>query len=115
MNSVECVKKICRERGIRISRLEKDLGFANGYISQLKKGVFPDDRLIMIADYLGVDPWYLSSGAEEIPEIKKPVTVSDGKSADDDRHEYVNKLFDQLTFENQILAVDYLKKLSQSQ
>lgn len=54
MNSVERVKKICKERKIPISRLEKDLGFSNGYISQLRKGTFPSDRLIMIADYLGL-------------------------------------------------------------
>lgn len=38
MNSVERVKAICKERKIPISRLEKDLGFANGYIGQLRKG-----------------------------------------------------------------------------
>lgn len=45
MNSVERVKQLCKERKIPISRLEKDLGFANGYIGQLRKGTFPDDRL----------------------------------------------------------------------
>lgn len=45
MTSVEIVKNICKERKIPISKLEKDLGFSNGYISQLKKGVFPADRL----------------------------------------------------------------------
>ena len=54
MNSVERVKAICKERKIPISRLEKDCGFANGYIGQLKKGSFPDDRAIKIADYLGI-------------------------------------------------------------
>ena len=54
MNSVERVKTICRERKIPISRLEKELNFANGYIGQLKKGTFPDDRLLMIANYLDV-------------------------------------------------------------
>lgn len=54
MNSVERVKKICKERKIPISRLEKDLGFSNGYIGQLKKGTFPSDRLVLIADYLGL-------------------------------------------------------------
>ena len=39
MNSVEKVKAICKERKIAISKLEKDLGFSNGYIGQLRKGV----------------------------------------------------------------------------
>ncbi len=59
MNSVECVKNLCKERKIPISRLEKELGFANGYINQLRKGVFPSDRLKQIAEYFGVSVDYL--------------------------------------------------------
>lgn len=65
MNSVERVKTICRERKIAISKLEKDLGFSNGYIGQLKKGVFPEDRLRKIADYLKVSAEYLATGEEQ--------------------------------------------------
>ena len=61
MNTVEFVKKICKERNIPLSRMEKSLGFANGYIGGLKKGTFPSDRLRKIADYLGVTPDYLDS------------------------------------------------------
>lgn len=64
MNSVERVKSICKNRKIPISKLEKDLGFSNGYIGQLRKGVFPDDRLGKIADYLGVTVDYLMNGEE---------------------------------------------------
>ena len=54
MDSVEKVKILCKEKGIALSKIEKDLGFANGYIGGLKKGVFPYNRLLAIADYLGV-------------------------------------------------------------
>lgn len=64
MTSVERVKAMCKERKIAISRLEKDLGFSNGYIGQLRKGVFPDDRLRMIADYFGVALEYLTGDTE---------------------------------------------------
>ena len=66
MNSVDRVKKICKERKIPISRLERDLGFSNGYIGQLRKGVFPSDRLTLIADYLNVSVDYLMTGTDEI-------------------------------------------------
>lgn len=70
MNSVERVKLICKERNIAISRLEKDLGYANGYIGQLRKGVFPDDRLVEIAKYLGVPTDYLLTGEQkEMPAL----------------------------------------------
>ena len=54
MSSVELVKQICKERKIPISRLERDLNFSNGYVAQLKKGVFPADRLVAISKYLDV-------------------------------------------------------------
>lgn len=54
MNTVERVKSICRDRKIPISRLERELGYANGYIGQLKKGTFPDTRLREISTYLNV-------------------------------------------------------------
>ena len=54
MNSVDKVKELCKEKKIAISRLEKDLGFSNGYIRGLREGKFPSDRLKAIAEYLGV-------------------------------------------------------------
>lgn len=65
MNSVERVKTLCKERKIPISKLERDLGFANGYISQLRKGVFPSDRLKDIATYFNVSLEYLMTGEEK--------------------------------------------------
>lgn len=62
MNSVERVKQICKDKKIPISKLERDLGFSNGYIRQLKKGVFPDNKLISIAHYLNVTVEYLMTG-----------------------------------------------------
>ncbi len=64
MNSVDRVKNICKERKIPISRLERDLGFSNGYIGQLKKGTFPADRLNSIANYLNLSPQYIMTGQE---------------------------------------------------
>ena len=54
MNTVDKVKSLCKTRKIPISRLERDLGFSNGYIGQLKKGTFPNDRLVAISDYLKI-------------------------------------------------------------
>ncbi len=61
MTSTERVKTICKERKIPISRLEKDCGFSNGYIGQLKKDL-PLDRAIKIAEYLGVTIDFLTTG-----------------------------------------------------
>lgn len=65
MNSVERVKTICKDRKIPISKLERDLGYSNGYIGQLRKGTFPNDRLKEIAEYLEVSIDYLMTGKEK--------------------------------------------------
>jgi transcriptional regulator with XRE-family HTH domain len=78
MNSVERVKAICKERKIAISKLEKDLGFSNGYISQLRKGSFPADRLMAIAEYLGLSVDYLATGDNE----KKPALKNENELDD---------------------------------
>lgn len=64
MNTVERLKSILKERKIAVSKLERECGFANGYISQLRKGSIPDDRLKIIADYLNVSSYYLTTGEE---------------------------------------------------
>ncbi|MDD3394314.1 MAG: helix-turn-helix transcriptional regulator [Anaerotignum sp.] len=69
MNTVELVKKLCKEKGIAISRLERDCGFSNGYIRKLKEGKFPSDRLSVIAEYLNVSIDYLLTGKEPEPNI----------------------------------------------
>lgn len=64
MNTVERIKSICKERKIAISTLEKECGFANGYIGQLRKGSMPDDRLRRVADFLELSTNYLMYGAD---------------------------------------------------
>lgn len=80
MNSVERVKAICKERKIPISKLESDLRFSNGYVGQLRKGVFPADRLAKIASYLEVTTDYLLTGEEP----KKAPTDGGREISDDD-------------------------------
>lgn len=75
MNTVEKVKALCKERKIPISRLERDLGYGNGYIGQLKKGTFPNDRLLEIANYLNVSAAFLS-GEEKKPTPEGELTES---------------------------------------
>lgn len=67
MNTVERIIELCKERGIAISRLEKDLGFANGYFGGLRKGSLPADRLQKVADYFGVSASFLMNGEHQSP------------------------------------------------
>lgn len=83
MNSVERVKTICKERKIPISKLEKDLGFSNGYIGQLRKGVFPNDRLFKISEYLNLSYEYLSSGIDSNNRTGNQLTTRDQRDIND--------------------------------
>ena len=64
-NSIQYVREICKERGIPVSRLERDCGFANGYLNPQKLQKLPYERAAAIARYLGVNLNYLLTGAEE--------------------------------------------------
>lgn len=57
MSAQEKVLQICKEKGIAVSKLERDLGFSNGYIKGLKSGKISAERVRMIGDYLTV-PYY---------------------------------------------------------
>ena len=73
MDTVETVLKLCNDRNVKVSRLEKDLGFGNGYIKSLKRGKIPVDRVAMIAEYFNVPINTFTDGNE-----KKPATDGDG-------------------------------------
>lgn len=66
MNVVERVQYECKKKKIPISRLERECGFSNGYIRNLREGKIPADRLQAIADYLKVPYLYLLNGEPEI-------------------------------------------------
>lgn len=59
MNCSDVIKTICYERKIPIRRLESDLGFSNGYISQLKSKSMKADRAKKVAAYLDIPTDYL--------------------------------------------------------
>ena len=71
-NSVEFVRKVCRQRGIAISQLEKDCGFANGYLNPKKMTKLPYDRAVQIAKYLHVTAQEVLTG-----ELPKEVDAGD--------------------------------------
>lgn len=63
-NSIQYVREICKQRGIPVSRLERDCGFANGYLNPQKLQKLPYDRAVVIARYLDLNIDYLLTGEE---------------------------------------------------
>lgn len=89
MTSVDKVKALCKERKVAIYKLEKDLGFGNAYISQLKKGDIPIDRIYKIADYFGISASYFfdkeKSAQPELSEADKELFDVIGKLTDEEK------------------------------
>lgn len=68
MNITDRIKALCKEKGISVRKLEQDLGFANAYVIQINPETIQHSRLVKIADYLGVSPEYLLTGAVQTNE-----------------------------------------------
>lgn len=108
LTPVEKVLELCKRRSVAPSKVEKDLGFGNGYLNPKKVDDIKFKRLEIILNYLGVD-WIEFFTGEE-----KPATDGDGQN-DDEKHKLVNSLFDQLPFEDQVEAINKLRSLAQRQ
>lgn len=62
MTTYEIIKELCKERGIAVTALEKELGFGRGSIGKLRNGSTTIERLQKIADFFNVSIEYLNSG-----------------------------------------------------
>ena len=59
---IQRIKNLCKFMNISVSKLERDCGFSNSYITNLRAGKMPADRLQKVADYLGTTTKYLLTG-----------------------------------------------------
>lgn len=63
---IERLNLLCKEKGISISKMIKDLGMANGNVTRWNNGSVPTgDNLTKIADYFGVSTDYLLGKTEK--------------------------------------------------
>lgn len=68
MKLKEAVKRLCKERGITLAQVEKDLGFSKGYLSKIDQSAPSVNRIKMLAKYFGVALSELM--VVEIPDIE---------------------------------------------
>ena len=59
---VERIRRLCAEKGVRVSVMERDLGYGNGFLNPKKIKTVPAQRLVEIAGYLNVSVQYLATG-----------------------------------------------------
>ena len=78
---MQYVREICQLRKIPISQLEKECGFANGYLNPKKMAKIPYDRAKTIAGYLGISVESILNGEET---EKAPIETDERKFKDDE-------------------------------
>lgn len=78
MNKFEIVRALCNQRGISMKKLERDLGFSNGFINTMRKSE-PNNKAIMkIAGYFNVSPYIFSDAEiETVDDLQKHKEFSD--------------------------------------
>ena len=74
----ERIKNLCKERGVTISKLEKDLGFAKGSLSKIDRHKPSAEKLEKIASYFGMsyntlvqDEYYKDAIAKQYADFLK--------------------------------------------
>lgn len=70
-NSVEYVRELCKERKIAVSQLERECGFANGYLNPKKISKISYDRALVIAEYLKISVDEIMHGKDKTPTLTK--------------------------------------------
>lgn len=66
MTLKERIVTLCKQNNIPVSKLEKELGFAGGYISKLDKSTPNSAKLQKIAGFFGVTLDYLMTGKDSV-------------------------------------------------
>lgn len=72
----ERIKRLCAEKGTNISRLERELGFANASLTKADSKM-QSQRLYQLARYFGVSMEYLLTGEEPYEVPKRKNTLDD--------------------------------------
>lgn len=76
MNTIDIIKKLCKNKGISLKALEKELGYSNGSLAKAK--VIPSDRILELSNFFNVSMEYLMTG-EDISTKKSSLTPRDEK------------------------------------
>lgn len=78
MKKYDLIRKICKEHGITISQMERDLGFSKGSVSKIDSHKPSVERVAMICNYLHISPMFLFvNEAENIEDFDDAVKYTD--------------------------------------
>lgn len=122
MTPVDRIKELCKNNGVPVYVLERDLGFSNGYLSGLKRKLIPYDRAKKIAEYFHTTADYILIGRKPKYESESGNTYYLTEETAEKAQELFTKpglriLFDaaqDATPEDLQLAADILTRLKES-
>lgn len=69
MSKYQNIKRLCKEKGVSVSQMERDLGFARGSIAKIDDHAPGLERVSKICGYLGISPSDLVSPDTPVYEI----------------------------------------------
>ena len=75
MDMKQRIKELCKQNKVSVNKLEKELGFATGYISKLDKSTPNTAKIKKISEYFNVSVDYLMTGKE--PEISDDMVLEE--------------------------------------
>ena len=100
------IRELCKERGISIQQLEKEIGLSNGTIGKWDNASPRISNLKKVCSFFNVPIKYF---VEEEAEKNKPTTVSDGELPQDIQE--IIRLYDAASPEVQNAALQLLRTL----
>ncbi|WP_434310472.1 helix-turn-helix domain-containing protein [Hominifimenecus sp. rT4P-3] len=92
MTTYETIKKLCDEKNIAVTALEKELGFGRGSIGKLRNSSTSAERLQKIADYFHVTVNDLMNNTDNAHSLKTDLTSKDEKDIKKDLDNIMKKI-----------------------
>lgn len=65
MLTYDTIKKLCKDKGVTVTGIEKELGFARGSLCKVNTNKPSMEKVQKLADYFGVSVYYLMTGEEK--------------------------------------------------
>lgn len=117
MGLYDNIKIVCKNKGISINRLEKELEFPRSSISKFNKNKPSIEKLQKIANYLNVAVDYILTGNESTREDESKITTKGKIDREDldpiyiEMQELIARNGNKLTNKERILLIKLLSEL----
>lgn len=117
MGLYDNIKIVCKNKGISINRLEKELEFPRSSISKFNKNKPSIEKLQKIANYLDVAVDYILTGNESTREDESKITTKGKIDSEDldpiyiEMQELIARNGNKLTNKERILLIKLLSEL----